>query len=78
MLTLQEVLQHARGRTGANGTLDDRLVSVTHYSGTPIAAENVSQPVLDWEKNFSEHGSLTGGPAAVEPAGADDLATTSE
>jgi 2-oxoglutarate ferredoxin oxidoreductase subunit alpha len=37
------------------GTLDDRLVSVTHYNGTPIAAENIVRPVLDWERTFSDH-----------------------
>jgi 2-oxoglutarate ferredoxin oxidoreductase subunit alpha len=46
-------------RATLDGTLDDRLVSVTHYNGTPIAAENVSKPILDWERNFSEYGSLS-------------------
>jgi 2-oxoglutarate ferredoxin oxidoreductase subunit alpha len=46
-------------RSALNGTLDDRLVSITHYNGTPIAAENIYLPILDWEKNFSVHGSLS-------------------
>ena len=41
------------------GTLDDRLVAVTHYNGTPISAEDVARPILDWERNFSDHGTLT-------------------
>ena len=39
-------------RSTLTGTLDDRLVSVTHYNGTPIAAENIVRPVLDWERTF--------------------------
>ncbi len=46
-------------RGSLEGTLDDRLVSVTHYNGTPIAAENIAHPILDWERTFSDHGSLT-------------------
>jgi 2-oxoglutarate ferredoxin oxidoreductase subunit alpha len=53
-------------RATLQGTLDDRLVSVTHYNGTPIAAENVYRPILDWERNFSEHGSLSNGNHATE------------
>ena len=48
-------------RGSLEGTLDDRLISVTHYNGTPIAAENISQPILDWERNFSENTTLTNG-----------------
>jgi 2-oxoglutarate/2-oxoacid ferredoxin oxidoreductase subunit alpha len=48
-------------RSRLDGTLDDRLVSVTHYNGTPIAADNIVRPILDWERNFSEHGSLSNG-----------------
>jgi 2-oxoglutarate ferredoxin oxidoreductase subunit alpha len=48
-------------RSLLEGTLDDRLVSVTHYNGTPIAAENILKPVLDWERNFSEKDSLSNG-----------------
>jgi 2-oxoglutarate ferredoxin oxidoreductase subunit alpha len=48
-------------RGSLEGTLDDRLISVTHYNGTPIAAENITHPILDWERNFSEHATLTNG-----------------
>ena len=34
-------------RSRLDGTLDDRLVSVTHYNGTPIAAENIVKPMLN-------------------------------
>jgi 2-oxoglutarate/2-oxoacid ferredoxin oxidoreductase subunit alpha len=46
-------------RSSLEGVLDDRLVSVTHYNGTPIAAENISAPIMDWERTFSDHGALT-------------------
>lgn len=65
-------------RSELGGTLDDRLVSVTHYNGTPIAAENIALPILDWERNFSEHGSLTGGDRVGSREPQDDLKTTSE
>ncbi len=48
-------------RSTLNGTLDDRLVAVTHYSGTPIAAENIVRPILDWERTFSPHDNLSNG-----------------
>jgi 2-oxoglutarate ferredoxin oxidoreductase subunit alpha len=48
-------------RSRLEGTLDDRLVSVTHYNGTPIAAENISKPIRDWERTFSEPGGLSSG-----------------
>jgi 2-oxoglutarate ferredoxin oxidoreductase subunit alpha len=48
-------------RSQLNGNLDDRLISVTHYNGTPIAAENILNPMLDWEKTFSDPGSLSNG-----------------
>ncbi len=59
-------------RSQLEGTLDDRLISVTHYNGTPISAENIVKPILDWEKNFSEHTTLTNGngqPAETSKAG---------
>ena len=31
--------------------LTDRLRSVTHYSGTPISAQDIVRPVLGWEKS---------------------------
>jgi 2-oxoglutarate ferredoxin oxidoreductase subunit alpha len=36
------------------GALADRLRSIPHYNGTPIAAENIVRPILGWEK--SPHG----------------------
>jgi len=33
------------------GSLADRLRPVTHYNGTPIAAEDVVRPILGWEKS---------------------------
>jgi 2-oxoglutarate ferredoxin oxidoreductase subunit alpha len=63
-------------RSRLDGTLDDRLVSVTHYNGTPIAVENIVTPILAWERNFSERGSLSTGnglghlaPPETDPAG---------
>lgn len=37
-------------RERLRGELIDRLVSITHYDGTPIAAENVSAPILEREQ----------------------------
>jgi 2-oxoglutarate ferredoxin oxidoreductase subunit alpha len=42
------------------GALADRLFPVTHYNGTPIAAENIVRPILGWEKNPSGPGWPTG------------------
>jgi 2-oxoglutarate ferredoxin oxidoreductase subunit alpha len=42
------------------GALADRLRSVPHYNGTPIAAENIVRPILGWEKNPSGPGWPTG------------------
>jgi 2-oxoglutarate ferredoxin oxidoreductase subunit alpha len=42
------------------GALADRLVPVTHYNGTPIAAENVVRPILGWEKTPTGPGWPTG------------------
>ncbi|GAC1468816.1 MAG: 2-oxoacid:acceptor oxidoreductase subunit alpha [Isosphaeraceae bacterium] len=42
------------------GTLSDRLLPVTHYNGTPIAAENIVRPILGWEKSPSGPGWPTG------------------
>ena len=39
-----------------SGALADRLVPITHYNGTPIAAENIVRPILGWEKNPSGPG----------------------
>jgi 2-oxoglutarate ferredoxin oxidoreductase subunit alpha len=32
-----------------SGELADRLVAITHYNGTPIAAENIVRPILGHE-----------------------------
>ncbi len=42
------------------GTLSDRLVPLTHYNGTPIAAENIVRPILGWEKTPTGPGWPTG------------------
>jgi 2-oxoglutarate/2-oxoacid ferredoxin oxidoreductase subunit alpha len=47
-------------RSTLEGTLDDRLVSVCHYNGTPIAAENIYEPVRNWERTFADHDTHTG------------------
>jgi 2-oxoglutarate/2-oxoacid ferredoxin oxidoreductase subunit alpha len=39
-----------------DGELADRLIPITHYNGTPIAAENIVQPILAREKNLSQPG----------------------
>jgi 2-oxoglutarate ferredoxin oxidoreductase subunit alpha len=41
------------------GGLDARLISVTHYNGTPIAAADIAGPITDWERSFHHDGSLT-------------------
>ena len=65
-------------RATLNGNLDDRLVAVTHYNGTPIAAENIVNPILDWERNFTAHSNLSSNGGTAAPARQDGLATTSE
>ncbi|MEO6810594.1 MAG: 2-oxoacid:acceptor oxidoreductase subunit alpha [Isosphaeraceae bacterium] len=55
-----------------SGTLSDRLVSVVHYNGTPLAAENIVSPIFDWERTYSTHGPLSSDPdgkVADEPPG---------
>ena len=47
-------------RSTLPGALSDRLLAVTHYNGTPIAAENIVRPILGWEKNPSGPGWPTG------------------
>ncbi len=42
------------------GALSDRLLSVTHYNGTPIAAGDLVRPILGWEKSPSGPGWPTG------------------
>ena len=57
------------------GTLDDRLVSVTHYNGTPIAAENIVRPILDWERTFSGSGPLTNGTHGEAESAEDEVSS---
>jgi 2-oxoglutarate ferredoxin oxidoreductase subunit alpha len=47
-------------RARLHGALADRLRSVTHYNGTPIAAENIVRPILGWEKDPCGPGWPTG------------------
>jgi 2-oxoglutarate ferredoxin oxidoreductase subunit alpha len=42
------------------GSLADRLVTIPHYNGTPIAAANIIRPILGWEKRPSGPGWPTG------------------
>jgi 2-oxoglutarate ferredoxin oxidoreductase subunit alpha len=39
-----------------SGELADRLIPITHYNGTPIAAENIVRPILAYEKSRSRPG----------------------
>ena len=47
-------------RAALPGALADRIRSVPHYNGTPIAAENIIRPILGWEKSPSGPGWPTG------------------
>jgi 2-oxoglutarate ferredoxin oxidoreductase subunit alpha len=49
------------------GSLADRLRPVTHYNGTPIAAENIVRPILGWEKSPTGPGWPTGNVEADNP-----------
>lgn len=40
--------------------LSGRILSITHYNGTPISAENIVRPILGWEKHPSGPGWPTG------------------
>ena len=31
---------------------------MTHYNGTPISAEDISLPILEWERTYSSRGPL--------------------
>src|SRR6185312_5052088 len=50
-----------------NGVLADRLVPITHYNGTPLAAENIVRPILAREKPTAEPGWPAGSPEAENP-----------
>jgi 2-oxoglutarate ferredoxin oxidoreductase subunit alpha len=39
-----------------NGELADRLIPITHYNGTPLAAENIVRPILAHEKKVARPG----------------------
>jgi 2-oxoglutarate ferredoxin oxidoreductase subunit alpha len=43
-------------KSALSGDLADRLIPITHYNGTPIAAENIVRPILACEKNRSRPG----------------------
>ncbi len=47
-------------RANLSGSLADRLRSVCHYNGTPIAATNIVRPILGWEKSPTGPGWPTG------------------
>jgi 2-oxoglutarate ferredoxin oxidoreductase subunit alpha len=53
-----QLAAHLRARL--SGALADRLRSVCHYNGTPIAATNIVRPILGWEKDPSGPGWPTG------------------
>jgi 2-oxoglutarate ferredoxin oxidoreductase subunit alpha len=38
-------------KSSLSGNLADRLIPITHYNGTPIAAQNVVRPILSSERN---------------------------
>lgn len=54
-------------RSCVSGSLADRLRSITHYNGTPIAAENIVRPILGWEKDPHGPGWPTGDIDADNP-----------
>jgi 2-oxoglutarate ferredoxin oxidoreductase subunit alpha len=60
------------------GALADRLVPITHYNGSPIAAENVVRPILGWEKHPSGPGWPTGNVERDNPAVPHDEAESPE
>jgi 2-oxoglutarate ferredoxin oxidoreductase subunit alpha len=43
-------------KSALEGELADRLIPVTHYNGTPLAAENIVRPILASEKNRARPG----------------------
>ena len=38
-------------KSSLSGALADRLIPITHYNGTPLAAQNIVRPILSWEKS---------------------------
>jgi 2-oxoglutarate ferredoxin oxidoreductase subunit alpha len=55
-------------RATIGGALADRLRSLVHYNGTPIAAENIVRPIIGWEKSPMGPGWPTGDVEADNPA----------
>ena len=49
-----------KSRSEAARGFADKLIPITHYNGTPIAAQNVVRPILSWEKSPSGPGWPTG------------------
>jgi 2-oxoglutarate ferredoxin oxidoreductase subunit alpha len=60
------------------GALSDRLRPVTHYNGTPIAAENIVRPILGWEKNPAGPGWPTGDVEQDNPPVSHEATVSSE
>ncbi len=44
---------HSLLRSSLSGGLGARLISLTHYNGTPIAADDITRPILDWERTYT-------------------------
>jgi 2-oxoglutarate ferredoxin oxidoreductase subunit alpha len=65
-------------KSSIGGALSDRLVPITHYNGTPIAAENIVRPILGWEKSPSGPGWPTGDVDRDNPRVAHDEVDSAE
>jgi 2-oxoglutarate/2-oxoacid ferredoxin oxidoreductase subunit alpha len=61
-----------------SGALADRLVPITHYNGTPLAAQNIVRPILSWEKSPSGPGWPTGDVEQDNPPVAHEEETSAE
>ena len=57
-------------KSNLSGALADRLIPITHYNGTPLAAQNIVRPILSWEKSPIGPGWPTGDVETGQPAGA--------
>ena len=60
------------------GALADKLVPITHYNGTPLAAQNIVRPILSWEKSPSGPGWPTGDVEQDNPAVPHEEETSAE
>jgi 2-oxoglutarate ferredoxin oxidoreductase subunit alpha len=58
---------HTLLRATLPSALADRLRSVTHYNGTPIAADDIVRPILGWERDPSGPGWPSGDVALDNP-----------